>query len=165
MKHRIITLFFFVLLGQIALAQPPNKGGMKKEAREKIEALRKAYISDKLELTDEESKAFWPIYTSYKDEEKVLLKELKSKRKNARDMSDAEADDFIESVLETEQKRLDLKREYFAKMKTAIPARKILRLERAERSFKAEVMKRLKENRGKRRDGTPPPRGGRNSSG
>ncbi|MGK0388129.1 MAG: hypothetical protein ACI94Y_000857 [Maribacter sp.] len=158
MKHTIITLLFFVLASQMIFAQPPGKSGMKKEAREKIEALRKAYISDKLELTEKESNEFWPIYTSYKSEEKVLMHTLKKQRRNVKEMSDAEADVFIENVLETEQKRLDLKKKYYTKMKTAISAKKILGLERSERSFRSEVMKRMKENRGKRKKGPPPNR-------
>ena len=163
MKQTITTLLFFVLASQIAFAQSTSKEEAKEEAREKIEALRKAYITDKLELTEKEAEEFWPIYTSYKREEKVLVYALKKQKRNLKEMSDAEADAFIENVLETEQKRLNLKRKYYAKIKTTIPSKKILRLERAERSFRAEVMKRMKGNRGKQRDGACPPNEGGSS--
>ncbi len=149
MKHQWIICLFFLSLGFAAMGQ---KEEMKEKAKEKIEALRKAYITDKLDLTDSESEQFWPIYDAYKKEEKAFLKANKPKRKKFSELTDEEAEALIEKKLMIEQKILDLKKEYFDKMKTAIPARKIIRLERAEKGFRMEVMRRMKDRKEKMRE-------------
>lgn len=168
MKHKYITylLFFFLGLSQIAIAQPPPDEGMGEEAKEKIAALRKAYISDKLDLTEKEAEAFWPIYDQFKSKEKELLKANKPQRKGMKDMTEAEAEEMIEKKFLIDQKRLELKKEYFQKLKTIIPASKIIRLDRAEKGFRTEVMKRMKDRRDQMKDrgrgGNRPDRDGEN---
>lgn len=154
MKYKIIASILFLTLAfsQFIIAQPPGgKGKMSEEARAKIKALHKAYVTDKLDLSEEEATAFWPIYNEYKVKEKELHRAFKKKKRKAKEMSDAEADDFIMAKFELEQNKLELKRETYAKLKPIISSAKIMRLEKIEKSFRVEVMKRMKENRERKR--------------
>jgi Spy/CpxP family protein refolding chaperone len=40
-----------------------------KEKKEKIKALKVAYITEELNLTSEEAQKFWPIYNTYDDKQ------------------------------------------------------------------------------------------------
>lgn len=156
MKHIRHSFFIliFLILGQQVFCQPPGEGQgkMREKAKEKVEALRVAYITNKLELTEKESEKFWPIYNEFKVEEKALRQKFKTEKHSSKELTEKEAEALLEKRMEAEQARLDLKVKYMKKMKSAIPASKILKLERAEKSFRAEVMKRMKDRREKARE-------------
>lgn len=153
MKYKIISSILFLVLGfsQLAMAQSPEgKGKMDKESRAKIKALHKAYITDKLTLSDKETEAFWPIYEAHQKKVQELRRSFKKLKKSIKDMSDAEADQFVDKMLVLEQKKLDLKILLYKELKPIISSKKIMRLERAEKGFKMEVMKRMKRHRERR---------------
>ncbi len=150
-KSGIIFFIFFLAISVSCIAQPQGRGAeFKKEAKEKIEALRKAYINDKLDLTESEASSFWPIYREFKQKEKEIMKNArpsKENRKPLKDMTEAEAEAFINKEIQVEEQKLALKKEYIAKLKNAIPMKKLVRLRRAEKSFRTEVLKRMKNKR------------------
>ena len=67
--------------------------------------------------------------------------------KPSRDMSDKEAEDMMYALLENRSKEIDVQKKYIQKMKTAISARKIAMLFKAERQFKEKVVSNMKERR------------------
>lgn len=148
MKIHIHLIAILLFAWSMAAAQP----GFRKEAKEKIKALHKAYINDQLELTDGEAAAFWPVYEEYRARERDLLKEMKPAQGRRDNLTEEEAQALMEKRLGLEEKRLALKREYLKKLNGLIPASKIVRLERAEQKFKREVVRRLKERRERMRD-------------
>lgn len=114
---------------------------------ERVEALRKEFFEQELQLSVEESNAFWPIYTAYKREERDLKKSYRSDRKIEL-MSDAEAERYVYDHLEMEEKQLALKRKYIEELKAAISIRKIANINRVERKFKRELLQKIKDRRG-----------------
>ncbi len=68
-----ITPILILCTAVMLPAQPPM---MNKEARERIEAQRIAFITDQLHLTPDEAARFWPIYNEYKDGLKDLRDEF-----------------------------------------------------------------------------------------
>ncbi len=163
LPHITTLLLLFCLSTGISAQQAetnaePNKlENMKDQAAQKIAALRRGYLKDKLQLTEEESEAFWPVYDEFKAEEKALGRSMKPKTRPRKDISDEEAREMILRRLSFEKQRLELKEKYVDRMLDILPASKLIRLEKAEHSFKMEVMKRLKD----RRDGKPGRPGGR----
>ncbi len=118
---------------------------------DKVQAAKVAYITRWLDLTPQESERFWPLQNEYEDQmEKTRRKYKPAKRPE--DMSDAEAERFIVARLEMEQELLALKRDYFQKFKNAIPARKIVQFTVAEKEFRKELLRKMREN-GQQRQG------------
>lgn len=142
LKHLMIA-FFGLLLSASLFAQ---QGERREIIEERLEAQHVAFITQKLQLTPEESAKFWPIYNEFREKEKALRKEARPEGPLA-DMTDAEANALIEGHFEAEQKVLDLKRQYTEKMRSAIPPRKIVRLKPAEEAFKMQILQRLRERR------------------
>ncbi|MGK0365768.1 MAG: hypothetical protein ACI85O_002836 [Saprospiraceae bacterium] len=134
----LILLIFFV---GAATAQRN-----KQERNERIEAMRVAFITEKLELTVEESQLFWPIFNEYEAERKKTQRSFDRKR-DIEAMTDAEAELFVSQSFVKDQQMLDLKRTYFEKFRIAIPVKKIARLSRVEKNFRQELIKRMRQGR------------------
>ena len=69
MRKLLLILFLFISSAYICSAQDGNKD------KEKIEAVRTAYITNQLNLTPEEAQKFWPIYNRYFSEVKKAKQE------------------------------------------------------------------------------------------
>lgn len=102
--------------------------------------MRIAFITDKVDLTPDEAKDFWPIYNEYVAKRQDLRKPMTVK---------GDPDAEIKMTLENEEKLLSLKKEYYNKLKTVIPAEKIVRLKSAEKEFKKEILNIAKQGRKK----------------
>ena len=69
--------------------------------QQRIESQRVAFITNQLDLTADESAAFWPIYNEFKDVEREKRSEIRPD-KEASSMSEEEARAFLERQLKTE---------------------------------------------------------------
>jgi len=124
-----------------------GQGYKYQEKREKIDAHRIAFITEKLDLSPEEAQIFWPVYNEHKAKVEEEIKGFREKYdispRNIMEISDKEAEEFADAQLEHEQKMLNLKKEFHAQLKQILPPKKILMLIEADREFKIELMKRL----------------------
>jgi GTP1/Obg family GTP-binding protein len=130
-----ISLFCVV----IAFAQPARE-----RAQDKVKAQRVAFITERLNLTSEEAQQFWPIYNEYT----TKLQQIRTGAKLDKlsdDMTDADAEKLILAEIDKESRELDLRKEYFTKLKKAISPKKIAKLYKAERDFRGELVKQLQE--------------------
>lgn len=141
MKKLLPILFLLCCFAGTAIAQEN-----KQERNARIEAMRVAFITEKLELTVEESQMFWPLFNEYESERKIVQKSFYRKR-DIDTMTNEEAEAFVTQSFVKDQQMLDLKRTYFEKFKTAIPIKKIAQLSRAEKSFRQELIKRMRHRK------------------
>ena len=149
MKYVLIMISMLFTTG-IAISQDPMDGmpPPNKKIAAKIEAQKAAVFTRVLELTPEEAQKFWPLYNEYSAKERALRPDFK---KRPKDLSEEEANEMIDSFFDNEQKRLNLTKNYYEKFKMILPAKKLVKLHFAERRFKEELLKRMKERRDKRR--------------
>lgn len=126
--------------------QPPATG---RQADERIKAFRVAFFTDKLRLTPEESQQFWPLFNEFRDKAKAFRKDQRD-AKPIIDMTDAEADAYIQDMLAAEEKEIALKREYYQKLRKVISARKLALLPQTEKDFNKTLLERMREFKEKR---------------
>ncbi|MBK7408544.1 MAG: hypothetical protein IPL49_02705 [Saprospirales bacterium] len=150
---RKITLGFALIVGFLPLIS----WGQPRAMDDRIEALRIAFFTEKLQLTPEESQSFWPLYNEYQDKEKAIRKSYKND-KSLELMSDAEAEKLIETSFEMEEKTLQLKKEYYGKMRGVLPVRKIALLSRIDRQFKERLLEEWRNRQEQKRPGNVPPK-------
>ena len=112
---------------------------------DKVQAAKVAYITQWLNLTPQESERFWPLHNEYETEMDKVRRKYKP-AKSPKDMSDAEAERLIVSRFDMEQELLELKRAYFQKFKTAISPRKIVEFHQAEKEFRKDLLRKIREN-------------------
>ena len=155
MKNSLLILIFF-LSCTIAFAQPGGKRF--EERREKIEALKIAFLTKELNLTSEEAKGFWPVYNKFEEEMHTLRENRRKERGEMKadieSMTDKEAEQFVNSEIAFRQNELDIIKKYHPQFKQVLPVKKVALLIRAEEDFKRELLRRIQD----RQDG-PPGRG------
>jgi hypothetical protein len=139
MKNLFIALFIF--LPGLALAQNPRMGD------EKIEATKIAFFTQKLGLSADEAKIFWPIYNEYQKEQWALrsarMKSMISFRKVTEidDLTDAQVQTLIAGDFDFKQRDLNIERKYYAKFKTSgLSIKQIGKFYRAQEAFKKELL-------------------------
>ncbi|HNR07597.1 MAG TPA: hypothetical protein PKM27_09800 [Saprospiraceae bacterium] len=113
---------------------------------EKIEALRIAFITNKLSLTAAESEKFWPVYNIYRREVAELRRQSFIDT-NLEAMSDADAEKAIQVTIDRMEKELLLFKNLARDLKPILPARKIALLSKVERAFNEEIIRRSQMGR------------------
>jgi len=143
---RILTISFLSFFALSAGAQKQNSTEQRKEKKEMLEAQKIAFITSELSLTPEEAQTFWPVYNEYNAARNVLHDEKRNaaKKEDISNMSDAEADQFVEKFLRIETDELAIKKEYVLKLKKILPSKKIAKLFKVEKLFKSRIMDKLK---------------------
>jgi len=148
-KQNLITLavIWFVLLIPAKMFSQTDTSAASR--REKIKAQEVAYITQKLNLTADESQKFWPVYNEYDAQKEALNKAFHQKMKTFRkpNMTDAQADSIIVGELAHEQALLDLKKSYVSKFLAVLPAPKVAKLGEAERGLRRMLLKLIKDQR------------------
>ena len=157
MKLFKYILILFFLFGTTIYAQKPDKKlhDERGKKNEKIKTLKIAHISNELNLTTEEAEKFWPIYNEHERSMMNIRHELRSKSKfrpdSAEKLTDDEANELIESILSMKTAELTFQRELISNLKGVVPPVKILKLERAERTFREMLIKELRDRRQEKR--------------
>ncbi len=121
----------------------------KRPERENVEAMKIGFLTDRLDLTPEEAQKFWPVYNQYSDEMEKLRKSrrlnLMEARQNMDEMSDSEAEKFVDSELKFRQDELDIMKKYHPRFKTILVPKQVARLYKAEEDFKRRLLEMLKD--------------------
>ena len=140
MNIRILSLVMLMLIAVIVQGQDnPRREKMK----EKVEAQKIAFITKALDFDADEAQKFWPIYNEYQSALEQLRTDVR-KVKPSRDMTEEEAALLVTQSLEFEEKELELRKEYIAKMNEVISMKKIARLQMIEREFKRKILDGIK---------------------
>lgn len=127
MKY-IFTLLFFIGSFQL-ITQAQQRDG------ERLEALKVAYLTKKLNLNTEEAQKFWPVYNDY-------MADLKKVRQENRGGDE----------LKREEKLLEVRKKYQASFSKALSPDRVNQFFKAEKEFYGYVQKELQERRQQRQD-------------
>ena len=126
----IIALFLGFTIAGMSQDDDKKDGG-------RIEALKIAYLTRKLNLTTEEAQKFWPVYNKYADElRKVQLESRQNKT----------------SEIEREEKVLNIRKRYNGEFAKALSGEKVNAFFRVEKEFNGYLQKEMMERRQNRID-------------
>jgi Spy/CpxP family protein refolding chaperone len=105
--------------------------------RKDIRSQKKQLIAANLPLTDTEAQKFWPLYDQYTEamvsinnDKYALIKEY---AQNYSNMTDAQADDWIQRLLKIDVGVANLRQQYWSKFRGVLPAKKTALYEQIER--------------------------------
>ncbi|MBK6352198.1 MAG: hypothetical protein IPF46_02085 [Saprospiraceae bacterium] len=154
MRSVILIMFGLLLNANVIFAQVNSADDFSKKERfrEKLEAQRIAYITNKLDLSSDESIKFWPVYNEYAKKRLEVRRENRDLRKG-KGSDQMDSRNSVDDQLAMQEKELQLKRDYYGKFKQLLPERKLIRLEEVEKEFNMEVIKTLREKRNNRAGG------------
>ena len=121
------------------------------EQIERFNKEREAYFNDKLELTDAESKAFWPLYNDFYNRKMKLIEDernaFKYSQKNADNLSDQEILEILEKIQRLKTDQAKLEQEYYhKKFPEVLPPKKVLKLYRVEWDFRSYLINKIRGN-------------------
>ncbi len=144
MKKVFLGAVLMLLFFSATYAQ---QGRMGQQRKERIEAFRVAYYTEKLQMTSEESQGFWPLFNQFEDEQQALREKYNLQGKKLEFLTDAEVKDYIMNQLEMESEQTKLKKDYILQIMEVLPVRKVAMLQRVNREFKKELLKEIRERR------------------
>src|SRR3954470_20442869 len=106
-KVRYILIFVLAIVVNVtAFAQD----------KDKVEALRVSFITQKLNLSSAEAQGFWPLYNEYNDKIKSLRKGFRMNYGKQNEFAtDKEAEDYLNAEIKLKQGELDTQKEYIEK--------------------------------------------------
>lgn len=152
-KLALATLVIFIMGFVCSLnAQQWDQPRNIQQNKERIEAQKVAFITDRLDLSVDEAERFWPVYNNYKNQLEANRKAWREANKitpeDIDEMTDTEAMDISQAQLVHEQEMLDLRKELINNMKGVIPPQKVLKLLEAEKEFRVELMRKVSYGKG-----------------
>ncbi len=142
--YAIIFGSFFSLISIEGFAQDKEKS-----VREQIQSEKIAFFTEKIGLTLEEAKKFWPVYNEYWNKKKELMKERKESMnyyiKHSDSMSNRELENIADKYVNYRKEKGELLEEYHKKFKKILPIEKVMRIYMADYDFKSYLLNKLKE--------------------
>ncbi len=139
-----LGLLLFITVASFAQDRPD---------REKIKALKVAFITERLDLSSKEAQLFWPIYNEHESNmEDIRVKEwsqVRYKIKQASTLSEQEADDLLGLYTALEKEKQDSYKRLFSKLKDVLSSKKTLLLIQSEDDFKRKLMQMYRQKQRK----------------
>lgn len=156
MKKLGLLLMVFLMIGSasvLAQGQGPKDQKMSKEEKD---AKMIGFLTEKLSLTSEEAKDFWPVFNEMKDKLKENHKSFKGEKpgKDVKldDMSDEEVRELIDNGFKMMENDIAIKKEYNEKFINILGVKRTAKLYHLEKEFKKNM-----KGEGHGPQGPPPP--------
>lgn len=128
----------------------------KKGSKEKIRAYKIAFLTEALDLTEQEATTFWPIYNVYdkqmmelRKKERFGIKKNIRKKGGLEKVSEIEAQKIINLMEGIAQKRYNLRSEFYKKITKIISYKKLLKLEISEHEFNRKLLRKFRHGKRK----------------
>ncbi len=146
----IFCILFIVVCGYNGFGQmrmpvrrgmPLNRPYRLNAGGRRLEQIKETFIGKQLKLSPEESKAFWPLYRQYvQDQTAVRI----LKRQNNSNTS-PDGTQQIDKELEYEEQLVIIRKHYRDEFLKVLPPEKVSELYKSEREFNDEMLNILKE--------------------
>ena len=144
MKKTLTALLVIVMATLSVTAQnKPQRENGRRFSPEQFQTKQREYITDKAKLTQQEAEAFFPIFFELQKEKFNIEQEARSKviKERGQKLNDEQLKEMLNNNADAKIKTAQLEKEYITKYLQAVPARKLLEIQRAERSFQSHLIK------------------------
>ena len=139
---KISLILFVMLVSWSSFSQSSDK-------REKIKALKVAFLTEQLELNEKEAQKLWPIYNAYEAEKDLQRKlGLEKHKQISEDISETQAKAILDELITYEKKRQVSREDYITNLLKVLPAKKIIKLKMAEDEFNRKMLHEYKKRHG-----------------
>lgn len=147
MKTKFLLPFLLLFVSTVSFSQ-----GFRGK-KEKVKALKVAYITDELNLTTEEAQRFWPIYNAFDDKQAELRHEKmkaildRFEPGSVEKLSEKDASSLLVQMEIIEETLFALRKKFIKELQSVLPAKKITRLKKAEDDFNRQLLRQMRDNR------------------
>ena len=136
----VMALAMLVMSAVPAMAQSDDNMEI---LREKVRADMKLTVAQNMPLTDEEGKAFWPVYDAYQEEKGKLnqqrLKVIEDYAAHFQNLSDEVARDLVDRSIGIQKDAVKLMESYLPKFRKAVGDKKTARFYQIESKIDAVI--------------------------
>jgi len=119
--------------------------------RNRIKTLKVAFITEQVGLTSKEAQQFWPIYNEHEETLENMRRkermELYANISRAQELSTNESEKLLDNLLALQFEKQKAERDFLSKLRTVIPAKKVLLLVKAEEDFKRQMIQQFRKRR------------------
>ena len=147
MQGKLVNTFLVIAIAIALIAFAGSAPAQDKPAdnmeivKEKIRTDKKLFIATNMQLTESESKTFWPIYEAYQTElGKLVEREIRLIEKfaaNFETMSDDVAKNLLNDSLSIDSDHMKLRQTYLAKFRGVLSDTKVARYYQLESKIDA----------------------------
>jgi hypothetical protein len=139
----VLLLTAMVLSGSPVPAQEDATDNMQ-IVLQKVRADKKLLVSENMQLSEAEAKAFWPVYDRFQDRlfhvRARTLKMLGDYKESCEKMTNADARRLLDEAMAIETLRLKLYQAYLPKFRKVLPETKVARYYQIENKVRAALM-------------------------
>lgn len=149
MKH--ILILFLLICSNSLMAQRQSDAPQQERSydREKFEAARVAFITNRLNLTPTQAEQFWPLFNQNMEERTHIMKELAEINKTDTDgLPISKANELIDKRLNLQQRLLDKEKSFMKEITQVISPVQALKLGGANRDFTRQLYRLQGRSRG-----------------
>ncbi len=145
MKKRLVAVMVVVaclsLFPVYLLAQ--TQADEEELVKSLLQTGKKAIIIDNMGFTEDESKAFWPVYNEFQQAKQKLnertIKVLKEYMAAYESLSNAKAEALLQEYIAIEKERADIKSAFLPKFNKVLPVKKVARYYQIENKLETIV--------------------------
>ena len=135
----------------LAYCQDTSKtqNATRKETREILEAKKREYFTQEMNLTDDETKVFFPVLNQFESKHRKIIYERKKLfetleiKKNI--LTDTEAKQINKQFIELQKQEFELMAEYQTIFETILPPKKAILFHKAHENFMRGLLKSIGE--------------------
>jgi len=119
--------------------------GMYAQKKEKsdIRSIKIAMLTDRMNMSPEQSQKFWPLYNRYENELRVIWRQKKVIRENSKNSKNPRHD--LDRMEQLDGRQLSIKAKYKNEFLKVISARQLAAMNAAEAEFKLLLIERWKK--------------------
>jgi hypothetical protein len=142
-----MLLFLFPLL--LTAQHDADHDADWKSRKEKIDAFKIAFFTERINFTPQEAQSFWPVYNDYRAKQESMMHNFRNKfGKSLSDpdaLSDQQANEVLDATLKDMESMGQLTNGFYQKVRAILPPQKIIKLFEAEKDFKRALLKKMNE--------------------
>ncbi len=126
--------------------------GQRRPDKEKIKSLKIAYITERLNLTNSEAQAFWPIYNAHEKQIESFRNQERSqiygKLKDMESLSEKEIETLLRELITLENQKHAANQQFLKDIQKVISAKKTFLLLKTENGFKRRLLQQYRQKQG-----------------
>ncbi|MDT0690218.1 hypothetical protein RM549_10515 [Salegentibacter sp. F188] len=122
------------------------------EDKERIKALKTAFITQEMKMSNKTAQKFWPVYNEYESRRWKLHEEEKNKLIDSDCINGQEAEKMLSEYLDIERQEYVIKKQYFEDLKKIFSAKDIIKLHRLEDEFHKKLIREYRARKHRERE-------------
>lgn len=142
MKKFLFVLFMFSCFWQVNAQKD----------KERIKALKTAFITQEMKMSNKVAQKFWPVYNEYETRRRELHEEEDNKLKDPDCVTEEEAERMLAEYLDIERQEYVVKKELLKDLKEIFSAKEIVKLHKLEDEFHKKLIREYRARKHRERE-------------